>query len=202
MVVLGALGGQAGEAGQTKLTQGNYMSQYETGYGASGSDGGGRGGTAVSATAVSATAGLAATATATVNTSASATASAAGYEGRHGATPVVSFENVSKQYGRLRAVDGLTLDLRAGETVALLGPNGAGKSTSLDMLLALRKPTSGRIRMFGDDPYTGVKSGRVGAMLQSGGLMPEVTVRELVELVTKLHPNPEPIATTLKRAGI
>src|SRR6185437_1115927 len=75
-------GVQAGEAGQTKLTQGNYMSQYETGYGASGSDGGGRGGTAVSATAVSATAGLAATATATVNTSASATASAAGYEGR------------------------------------------------------------------------------------------------------------------------
>jgi ABC-2 type transport system ATP-binding protein len=70
------------------------------------------------------------------------------------------------------------------------------------MLLALRKPTSGRIRMFGDDPYHGVKSGRVGAMLQSGGLMPEVTVRELVELVTKLHPNPEPINTTLKRAGI
>ena len=68
---------------------------------------------------------------------------------------MVSFENVSKHYGRLRAVDGLTLDLRAGETVALLGPNGAGKSTSLDMLLALRKPTSGRIRMFGDDPYQG-----------------------------------------------
>jgi ABC-2 type transport system ATP-binding protein len=203
MVVLGALGVKGREAGQTKLTQGNYMSQYETGYGASGidgsdrsdgSDGGGRAGTAVSAIA-----GLAATATATGTGTASAPA---GYEGRHGATPVVSFENVSKQYGRLRAVDGLTLDLRAGETVALLGPNGAGKSTSLDMLLALRKPTSGRIRMFGDDPYTGVKSGRVGAMLQSGGLMPEVTVRELVELITKLHPNPEPVATTLKRAGI
>ena len=190
-------GSRAGEAGQTKLTQGNYMSQYETGYGASGSDGSGGGGRA--GTAVSAIAGLAATATATTSATASA---AAGYEGRHGATPVVSFENVSKQYGRLRAVDGLTLDLRAGETVALLGPNGAGKSTSLDMLLALRKPTSGRIRMFGDDPYTGVKSGRVGAMLQSGGLMPEVTVRELVELITKLHPNPEPVATTLKRAGI
>ena len=109
---------------------------------------------------------------------------------------------MSKHYGRLRAVDGLTLDLRAGETVALLGPNGAGKSTSLDMLLALRKPTSGQIKMFGYDPYRAVKSGRVGAMLQSGGLMPEVTVRELVELVTKLHPNPEPVATTLKRAGI
>src|ERR1700749_2151176 len=72
-------------------------------------------------------------------------------------TPVVSFVNVSKQYGRLKAVDQLNLDLRSGETVALLGPNGAGKSTSLDMLLALRKPTSGRIRMFGDDPYHAVK---------------------------------------------
>jgi ABC-2 type transport system ATP-binding protein len=115
---------------------------------------------------------------------------------------VVSFENVSKHYGKLHAVDGLSLDLRPGETVALLGPNGAGKSTSLDMLLALRRPTSGTIKMFGSDPYHAVKSGRVGAMLQSGGLMPEVTVRELVELVTKLHPNPEPVATTLKRAGI
>jgi len=134
--------------------------------------------------------------------SATATAGYGGYESSRGGGPVVSFENVSKVYGRLRAVDGLTLDLLAGETVALLGPNGAGKSTSLDMLLALRKPTSGRIRMFGDDPYRAVKSGRVGAMLQSGGLMPEVTVRELVELVTKLHPNPEPVNTTLKRAGI
>jgi ABC-2 type transport system ATP-binding protein len=119
-----------------------------------------------------------------------------------GTGPVVSFDNVSKHYGSLRAVDRLSLDLRAGQTVALLGPNGAGKSTSLDMLLALRKPTSGRIRMFGSDPYHAVKTGRVGAMLQSGGLMPEVTVRELVQLVTGLQPRPVPVPTTLRRAGI
>ena len=127
--------------------------------------------------------------------------SAVGY-GAASSAPVVSFQNVSKHYGSLKAVDGLTLGLQAGQTVALLGPNGAGKSTSLDMLLALRKPTSGKIEMFGDDPYHAVKSGRVGAMLQSGGLMPEVTVRELVTLVTTLHPKPEPVDTTLKRAGI
>jgi ABC-2 type transport system ATP-binding protein len=131
-------------------------------------------------------------------TSASRTSRTSGTSG----TPVVSFVNVSKHYGSLKAVDGLSLDLRPGETTALLGPNGAGKSTSLDMLLALRKPTSGRISMFGEDPYHAVKSGRVGAMLQSGGLMPEVTVRELVTLVTGFHPRPEPVQTTLTRAGI
>jgi ABC-2 type transport system ATP-binding protein len=119
-----------------------------------------------------------------------------------GTGPVVSFENVSKHYGSLKAVDGLSLELRGGETVALLGPNGAGKSTSLDMLLALRKPTSGKIRMFGSDPYHAIKSGKVGAMLQSGGLMPEVTVRELVTLVAGLHPRPVPVDTTLRRAGV
>ena len=156
------------------------MSQYGTDYGAPGS----------------------ATSSATGSATGVATRATTGYGASRGGTPVVSFENVSKQYGRLKAVDGLTLDLHPGETVALLGPNGAGKSTSLDMLLALRKPTGGKIQMFGSDPYHAVKSGRVGAMLQSGGLMPEVTVHELVTLVTSLHPNPEPVETTLKRAGI
>ena len=115
---------------------------------------------------------------------------------------MVSFEDVSKVYGQVRAVDHLSLELRRGETVAFLGPNGAGKSTSLDMLLALRKPTSGQIRVFGDSPYHAVKSGLIGAMLQSGGLMPEVTVRELVGLMAKAHPRPLPVDDTLRRAGI
>src|ERR1700753_1577478 len=117
-------------------------------------------------------------------------------------TPVVSLEHVRKSYGKVRPVDRLTMELRPGETVAFLGRNGAGKSTSLDMLLDLRKPTSGRIRMFGSDPYHAIKNGRVGAMLQSGGLMPEVTVRELITLVTGFHPKPEPVEQTMRRAGI
>jgi ABC-2 type transport system ATP-binding protein len=117
-------------------------------------------------------------------------------------SPVVAFENVTKVYGRVRAVDGVSLKIRAGETVALLGPNGAGKSTSVDMLLALRPPTSGQIHVLGTDPYRAVKSGGVGAMLQSGGLMPEVTVREIVALVAGLHPRPLPVDQTLRRAGV
>jgi ABC-2 type transport system ATP-binding protein len=116
--------------------------------------------------------------------------------------PVVTFDNVSKRYGTVHAVNGLTMHLRQGETVAFLGPNGAGKSTSLDMLLGLRRPSAGRITMYGTDPVSAIKAGRVGAMLQSGGLMPEVTVRELVTLCTGLHPRPLPVDATLRRAQI
>lgn len=117
-------------------------------------------------------------------------------------TAVVAFEGVTKAYGDLRAVDGLTLRLHPGETVALLGPNGAGKSTTLDLLLGLRPADSGTVRLFGTTPREAITAGRVGAMLQSGGLMEDVTVEELVRLVRALHPRPYPLSDVLARAGI
>ncbi len=60
-------------------------------------------------------------------------------------TAVVAFDQVSKGFGDVRAVDGLTLALHPGETVALLGPNGAGKSTTLDLLLGLSQPDAGTV---------------------------------------------------------
>ncbi|MDC0773000.1 ABC transporter ATP-binding protein [Streptomyces sp. HD] len=118
------------------------------------------------------------------------------------ATPVVGFDRVSKSYGSVRAVDGLTLALNPGETVALLGPNGAGKSTTLDLLLGLKQPDSGTVRIFGTGPREAIVAGRVGAMLQSGGLMDEVTVAELVRLACDLHPRPYKVSDVLSRAGI
>ncbi|QEV20048.1 ABC transporter ATP-binding protein [Streptomyces alboniger] len=114
----------------------------------------------------------------------------------------VTFTEVTKSYGDVRAVDGLTLDLRPGETVALLGPNGAGKSTTLDLLLGLGRPDSGTVRVFGTSPREAITAGRVGAMLQSGGLMGEVTVRELVRLACDLHPRPRRVGDVLAHAGI
>ncbi|ELP69070.1 ABC transporter, ATP-binding protein [Streptomyces turgidiscabies Car8] len=117
-------------------------------------------------------------------------------------TTVVEFDQVTKSYGEVRAVDGLALTLRPGETVALLGPNGAGKSTTLDLLLGLKQPDSGTVRVLGQSPREAIVGGHVGAMLQSGGLMDEVTVRELVSLVCALHPRPFPVGEVLSRAGI
>jgi len=115
---------------------------------------------------------------------------------------VVAFDQVGKAYGEVRAVDGLTLALRPGETVALLGPNGAGKSTTLDLLLGLKTPDTGSVRLFGTTPREAIVAGKVGAMLQSGGLMDDVTVAELVRLACDLHPRPYRPADVMARAGI
>ncbi|GGQ77046.1 MULTISPECIES: ABC transporter ATP-binding protein [Streptomyces] len=117
-------------------------------------------------------------------------------------TDTVVFDRVTKRYGDVRAVDDLTLTLRPGETVALLGPNGAGKSTTLDLLLGLKRPDSGSVTVLGTGPREAIVAGRVGAMLQSGGLMGEVTVAELVRLACGLHPRPYPVPDVLARAGL
>ncbi len=115
---------------------------------------------------------------------------------------VVEFSAASKRFGQVTAVDDLTLTLWPGETVALLGPNGAGKSTTLDLLLGLRNADTGTVRVFGTTPARAIARGRVGAMLQSGGLMEDVTVRELVKLACDLHPKAYPVDQVLESAGV
>ena len=117
--------------------------------------------------------------------------------------PAVEFTAASKTYGEVAALSGLNVSLGAGETVALLGPNGAGKSTTLDLLLGLRSPDpGGSVRLFGGTPRRAVTDGRVGAMLQSGGLMEGVKVHELVGLACDLHPRGYDVDRVLASAGI
>src|SRR5437660_6627768 len=64
---------------------------------------------------------------------------------------VLSVENLSKKYGDMIAVDGISFDVVRGEIVGLLGPNGAGKTTTINMVLGILEPTSGSIRIEGID---------------------------------------------------
>ncbi|GAA5189452.1 ABC transporter ATP-binding protein [Rugosimonospora acidiphila] len=109
---------------------------------------------------------------------------------------------VSKSFGDVRAVDRLDLTIAEGETVALLGPNGAGKSTAIGMMLGLSGPDSGTVELFGTAPRRAVAAGRVGAMLQDAGTVPNATVRELVELARALYPGPLPTDRILRTAGL
>ncbi len=114
----------------------------------------------------------------------------------------VRLRGLTKSYGPVRAVAGIDLDVVAGETVALLGPNGAGKSTTVDLLLGLATPDAGTVEVFGRPPAAATRAGLVGAMLQSGGLISEVTVRELVTLAASLYPAPLPVAEVLELADL
>ncbi|MFF0493582.1 ABC transporter ATP-binding protein [Nocardia sp. NPDC004068] len=121
-------------------------------------------------------------------------------------TSAIEIRGLTKAFrtpaGIVRAVDGLDLTVAPGEVVAFLGPNGAGKSTTLDMLLGLLKPDSGHVALFGGPPDRAIAAGRVSAVLQSGGLLPDLTVAETVRLVACLHANPRPAREVLLRAGI
>jgi ABC-2 type transport system ATP-binding protein len=103
--------------------------------------------------------------------------------------------------GVVPAVRGVDISIAPGETVALLGPNGAGKSTTIDMLLGLLPPDTGTVSVFGMAPHEAVKRGMVGAMLQVGSLIRDLSVRELVDMMAALYPNPLPVDEVLELTG-
>jgi ABC-2 type transport system ATP-binding protein len=104
--------------------------------------------------------------------------------------------------GPVRAVRGVDLRIAPGETVALLGPNGAGKTTTIDMMLGLLPPDAGRVTLFGMEPQAAVEAGAVGAMLQTGGLIMDLTVREVVTVMGSLYPHPLPVEEVLDLTGM
>ncbi|WP_022917820.1 ABC transporter ATP-binding protein [Ruania albidiflava] len=114
----------------------------------------------------------------------------------------VALTGATKTFGRTAAVRGVDLHVRPGEVVALLGPNGAGKTTTLDMILGLGTPTTGEVSLYGMPPRTAVARGLVAAVLQSGGLLPDLTVKEMVTYTACLFARTRPVAEVLQRAGI
>jgi ABC-2 type transport system ATP-binding protein len=119
-----------------------------------------------------------------------------------GGVPDVELVGAHKHFGSVHALDGIDLRIERGESVAILGPNGAGKTTAISLMLGIRAPTAGRVRLFGLDPASrAARSGR-GAMLQDSGIPASLTVRELVDLFRSYYPAPIATDRALELAGL
>ena len=117
-------------------------------------------------------------------------------------TSAIDLRGVHKRFGDVHAVRGVTLGIEPGEIVAILGPNGAGKTSTIDMILGLSQPTSGDVSVYGMAPRRAINLGLVSAVLQTGGLLRELTVAETIRYTASLFSSSEPPDDVLRRAGI
>lgn len=119
-------------------------------------------------------------------------------------TPAIRATDVTKRYGDLTAVNGVSLEVHPGEIFGIIGPNGAGKTTFMECLEGLRRPTSGTIDVLGEDPSRPSTRWRerIGVQLQTAALPPKITVNEAMALFASMYSNPADPAQLLNELGI
>ena len=118
------------------------------------------------------------------------------------APPAVHLRDISKHFGPVRAVHNVSLSIGQGEVVAFLGPNGAGKTSTIDLILGLSAPTRGEVSVLGMPPHQAIRRGLVSAVMQTGGLLKDLTVGETVRYTASLFARSTDPAAALRRAGI
>jgi ABC-2 type transport system ATP-binding protein len=116
---------------------------------------------------------------------------------------VIQVERLTRRYGGrpgYEAVRGVDFSVRRGELFALLGTNGAGKTSTLEVLEGLAQPTSGTVRVLGQDPYRDRRSvrPRIGIMLQDRGFAADLTVAETTKMWTGTLTTPRPVGEILE----
>lgn len=115
---------------------------------------------------------------------------------------VIDVHAITKRYGAVEALRGIDLDVQQGEIVGFLGPNGAGKTTAISVMLGLRKPTGGTVRLWGLAPDDRRARQRVGVMLQESGVPGSMRVQEIVRLFQSYYPFTLPTGEILRRADL
>ena len=116
--------------------------------------------------------------------------------------PAIRATGLTQRFRGFTAVDGVDISVRQGEVVAFLGPNGAGKTTTIDMLLGLAQPQQGEVSLFGLTPRQAISRGLVSAVMQTGGLLGDISVRDTMKLTASLFAQTTSIDAALERAGI
>ena len=120
----------------------------------------------------------------------------------NGQAAAIALRGIRKHFGAVQAVRDIDLDVAPGEIVAFLGPNGAGKTSTIDIILGLSQPTGGSVEVFGMQPRQAIARGLVSAVMQTGGLLKDLTVRETAEYTASLFVQATPVDEALTRAGI
>ncbi len=116
----------------------------------------------------------------------------------------IEVSGLKKYYGSVKAVDGISFQVKVGNIFGMLGPNGAGKSTTIETLVGLNKRTGGEIRVLDLDPgkeFDRLKP-QIGVQLQNPSLFPRLTVREIVRLFASLYPDPLSIEEVISLVGL
>lgn len=105
------------------------------------------------------------------------------------ATNVIRLENLTKAFGKVRALDGLDLTVHSGEVHGFLGPNGAGKSTAIRILLGLIRATGGHVELFGADPWREAAKlhGHLAYVAGDVALWPALTGGQCLEVIAATH---------------
>jgi ABC-2 type transport system ATP-binding protein len=116
--------------------------------------------------------------------------------------PAVEFQSISKSFGAVQALQEVSFVIPQGQVVALLGPNGAGKTTAISLMLGLRRPSQGKVRLLGREPHDRRARSLCGIMLQESGVPLNLTVRETITLFSSYYPHPLPLAQILEMAGL
>lgn len=116
--------------------------------------------------------------------------------------PVLNINQLHKDYGRITAVDNLSLEIESGAIFGLLGPNGSGKTTTLGMILGVTNPTSGSYAWFGQDDSHHHRK-RIGAILEKPNFYPTFSGQKNLEIVCKIKDvDPRRIEETLHQVGL
>jgi ABC-2 type transport system ATP-binding protein len=123
--------------------------------------------------------------------------------------PAVEVRDLVKIYprpggGTLRAVDGVSFTVQAGEFFGFLGPNGAGKTTTLEIIEGLRRPTSGEVRVLGVDPRRDLDQVKrlIGVQLQAASYFSLLTLEEMLALFGSFYPKRRSAAELLATVGL
>ena len=119
-------------------------------------------------------------------------------------SPAIEVAGLSKRYGAVRALDGLSLTVEPGEVFGLLGPNGAGKTTTVEILEGYRRPDAGEVRVLDLDPWhEGPRlRPKIGVMLQDGGLYPGIRPLEALALFASYYDEPDDPERLLDVVGL